>query len=116
MRRATAFDPKRTCALFAIPARNTVLVAQSEGQGAMRTQMSLVTATVLAVGALLGSLTASGPLVTIAQAQSQPNTFADRLTYSPTVWGCTCTSIQTSTFRLFASLQVRNVSRVRALT
>jgi hypothetical protein len=31
---------------------------------------------------LLGSLTASGGLVTIAQAQSQPNTFADRLTYS----------------------------------
>jgi hypothetical protein len=41
----------------------------------MGTQMSLVTATALAVGAL----------VTIAQAQSQPNTFADRLTYSRAV-------------------------------
>jgi hypothetical protein len=51
----------------------------------MRTRMSLITATVLAVGALLGSLTASAGLVTIAQAQSQPNTFAERLTYSRAV-------------------------------
>ena len=49
----------------------------------MRTQM--VTATALAVGALLGSLTASGRLVTIAQAQSQPNTFSDKLTHSRAV-------------------------------
>jgi hypothetical protein len=48
----------------------------------MRRKMSLVTAGVLAVGALLGSLTTSGGLVAIAQAQSQPTTFVDRLTYS----------------------------------
>jgi len=39
--------------------------------------MSLVTATVLAVGALLGSLTASGGLVTIAQAQSKQRSRED---------------------------------------
>jgi hypothetical protein len=44
----------------------------------MRTQMNLLTATVLAVGALLGSLTPSGGPVTIAQAQSQPRTFMGR--------------------------------------
>jgi hypothetical protein len=53
-----------------------------KGECTMRTQTSLVAATVLAAGAWLGSLTASGGLVTIAQAQSQPNTFADRLMYS----------------------------------
>jgi hypothetical protein len=51
----------------------------------MRTQTNLVTATVLAVGALLGSLMASAGPVTIAQAQSQPTTFADRLEYSRAV-------------------------------
>jgi hypothetical protein len=44
--------------------------------------MNLITATVLAAGAVVGSLTASDPLVTIAQAQSQPTTFVDRLKYS----------------------------------
>jgi hypothetical protein len=48
----------------------------------MHTRMSLVTATGLAVGALLGGLTASGGLATIAHAQSQPQTFVDRLQYS----------------------------------
>jgi hypothetical protein len=51
----------------------------------MRTQMSLVTARALAVGALLGLLTASGGPVTIAHAQSQPTTFVDRLKYSRAV-------------------------------
>jgi hypothetical protein len=44
--------------------------------------MRSVTARVLAVGALLGLLAASGGPVTIAQAQSQPTSFADRLEYS----------------------------------
>ena len=48
----------------------------------MRTRMRPVTARVLTVGAMLGLLTASGGPVTIAQAQSQPATFADRLEYS----------------------------------
>src|SRR5882672_6149878 len=51
----------------------------------MQARRSLVTATVLAVGALLGWLTASGVLATIAQAQSQPQTFVDRLQYSRAV-------------------------------
>jgi hypothetical protein len=51
----------------------------------MRTRISPATARVLAVGALLGLLMASGGPFTIAQAQSQPATFADRLEYSRAV-------------------------------
>src|SRR4051794_8661216 len=54
------------------PESNPAIMAINPGENAMRTRTTLATATMLAVGALLGWLTASGRLAGWLQAQDRP--------------------------------------------